>query len=82
MAISTVTSKGQVTIPKKVREQLHLETGDKLDFRIEEDGSLRVYPVAKKVAEVFGIFASKAPTGHSTTEMKKRLKKAFREGTL
>lgn len=82
MAIATVTSKGQVTIPKKVREQLRLQTGDKVDFRIADDGSIRVCPVAKKVSEVFGVFASKATKSYSTTEMKKRIKKALREGTL
>ncbi len=82
MAISTVTSKGQVTIPKKVREQLRLQTGDKVDFRIEDDGSIRVYPVARKVSEVFGVFASKATKSHSTTELNKRIKKALREGIL
>ena len=41
--ISTITSKGQVTIPKKVRERLRLRSGDRLDFRVAEDGTIRVY---------------------------------------
>jgi len=79
MATSTITSKGQVTIPKKIRARLHLKTGDMLDFRIEEDGSVRVYPIAKKVSEVFGALAEKASKSYSTAETKRRLKKAFRE---
>jgi AbrB family looped-hinge helix DNA binding protein len=82
MAISTVTSKGQVTIPKRIREQLRLKTGDKVDFRIEDDGTIRVYPVARRVSEVFGVFASKATKRYSTSELNKRVEKAFREGTL
>ena len=31
-----VTSKGQVTIPKAVREALTLETGDRVVFRVEQ----------------------------------------------
>lgn len=31
-----VTSKGQVTIPKAVREALALETGDRVVFRVEQ----------------------------------------------
>jgi AbrB family looped-hinge helix DNA binding protein len=36
-----ITSKGQVTIPKVVRERLGLKTGDELEF-VEEDGVYRL----------------------------------------
>ena len=80
MALSTITSKGQITIPKEIREQLHLRTGDKLDFRLAEDGSLRVFPIAKKVSEVFGFFAHKASKPKSVLGIKRGLRRAFREG--
>jgi AbrB family looped-hinge helix DNA binding protein len=32
MSISTVTSKGQTTIPKEIREYLHIKAYDKLSF--------------------------------------------------
>nr|MBC8379657.1 AbrB/MazE/SpoVT family DNA-binding domain-containing protein [Planctomycetota bacterium] len=32
MALATLTSKGQVTIPKTVRNSLHLHAGDKVEF--------------------------------------------------
>ena len=35
---ATMTSKGQVTVPKPVREKLLLRPGDKIDFRLEDDG--------------------------------------------
>jgi len=38
---ATVTGKGQVTLPRRIRERLGIETGDKLLFDIEE-GELRV----------------------------------------
>jgi len=79
VSISTITSKGQVTIPKRVRDRLHLRTGDRLEFRVEEDGSIRVYPIAKKVSEVFGIFAEKASRPYSTKEIDERVGKAIRE---
>ena len=34
--LARVTSKGQVTIPKSVREALALETGDRVVFRVEQ----------------------------------------------
>ena len=78
MAISTVTSKGQITIPKAVRETLRLEAGDKVDFQIDPDGSVRMQPLAKKVSEVFGAFAYKASRPHSTDDMKRRVTEAFK----
>lgn len=35
--MSTVTKKGQVTIPKHFRETLHIKEGDSFDFEIKED---------------------------------------------
>ena len=47
MAVSddaTLTSKGQVTIPKRIREKLGLEAGTEVEFILDDDGSLRVQP--------------------------------------
>ena len=78
MSVSTLTSKGQVTIPKRVREQLRLETGDRLEFRVEDDGTIHVYPIARKVSEVFGVFAEKAKRPYSTGQMKKKVRESIR----
>ncbi|MEA2564192.1 MAG: prlF antitoxin for toxin YhaV toxin [Acidobacteriota bacterium] len=40
MSASTLTSKGQVTIPKEVRERLGLKEGDRLVFRFDDEGNL------------------------------------------
>jgi AbrB family looped-hinge helix DNA binding protein len=82
MTISTVTSKGQITIPKKIREQLRLRTGDKVDFSIEQDGTVKLHPIARSVSEVFGAFAHKASERLSEAEVKRRLKRAFKEGKI
>lgn len=37
---TTVTAKGQVTIPKPVRDLLGIEPGSKVDFRRAADGSV------------------------------------------
>lgn len=54
MALATLTNKGQVTIPKEVRDSLGLQTGDKLEFVITESGKALFRPVTKKVDDVFG----------------------------
>ncbi len=49
-----VTSKGQVTIPQRVRRHLHLEEGDKLEFTIEDDGTVRLRTIKGSVMDLFG----------------------------
>lgn len=53
--IATLTTKGQITIPKSVREKLRLEAGDKLKFLIHEDGSVELFPVTYSLAKLKGM---------------------------
>ena len=46
MATSTVTSKGQITIPKAIRERLGLREGSVLEFVVDEAGNVFVRPCA------------------------------------
>jgi antitoxin PrlF len=43
----TVTRKGQVTIPKPVRDRLGIKPGSKLDFEIAEDGRAFFHKLGK-----------------------------------
>ena len=44
--MSTVlTSKGQVTIPKKIREALHLAPGSMVDFAVNREGEIVIHKV-------------------------------------
>ena len=54
MALATLTSKGQVTIPKTVRDSLRLHAGDRVEFVITERGEALLRPITKKVDDVFG----------------------------
>jgi antitoxin PrlF len=42
MAAATITSKGQLTLPKEIRAALGVGPGDRLAFRIHEDGVVTV----------------------------------------
>ncbi len=53
--LATMTSKGQITVPKKVREQLNLVPGDRLEFLVEEDGTLRLVPISGSVTALKGM---------------------------
>ncbi len=39
---ATVTSKGQITIPKRIRDALDLEAGTDVEFELDDDGGLRL----------------------------------------
>ena len=55
-----ITSKGQVTIPAAVREQVGLRPGDEIAF---EPRTLRFAPVPRaKLSDLYGIFAPARPT--------------------
>ena len=53
MALATITSKGQVTIPKDIRESLKLHSGDKIEILVTKNGEAIIKPVSRKVDEVF-----------------------------
>lgn len=54
-AKATVTSKGQVTIPQKVREDLGLSEGDRLDFVRLADGNYAIVPAKGSICDLEGI---------------------------
>lgn len=76
MAHSIITSKGQITIPKTVRDSMNLKTGDVMDFTIR-DGSVILVPVTKSVAEVFGMLSKSNGTHYSVEQMNEKLKKSI-----
>ena len=61
---ATMTSKGQVTVPKPIRDKLHLEPGDRIDFMLDENGGVRVVPVTASVTQLKGMVpAPELPVG-------------------
>jgi AbrB family looped-hinge helix DNA binding protein len=52
---ATMTSKGQITIPKRIRERLGLDAGDKVDFLLSPDGSVRMEVRRQNVRELAGM---------------------------
>lgn len=54
---TTVTQRGQVTIPSEVRRRLGIKPRDKVTFRIEDDGGVRIVPQRYTLETVFGSVA-------------------------
>ena len=53
--VATITSKGQITLPKSIRDKLKLNAGDRLDFIIRDDGHLEAIPLKTSMKELKGI---------------------------
>ncbi|HEX9726491.1 MAG TPA: AbrB/MazE/SpoVT family DNA-binding domain-containing protein [Vicinamibacteria bacterium] len=77
MPTSTVTSKGQVTIPKAIRERLGLSEGDTLEFAIDDAGRIVARP-AERRRGVCGVLRDFAPQRPVTVEA---MKEAVRRRT-
>ena len=54
MATATLTSKGQITLPKDVRDDLKLKEGDRVSFE-KIDGRYVLRPQNRSVMELAGI---------------------------
>ena len=66
---TTVTSKGQVTIPKRVRDHLGLGPGSAVEFELDADGRVIVRPVGRAAASrrsPVGRVRGRATAGMST----------------
>jgi len=74
MATSTVTSKGQTTIPKEIRDRLNLHPGDRVEFVVDEDGRVVVLPATVDASELAGMLK---PPGRavSVEEMNRVIRK-------
>ncbi|MGI6327362.1 MAG: AbrB/MazE/SpoVT family DNA-binding domain-containing protein [Dethiobacteria bacterium] len=59
--ITTVTKKGQVTIPRMVREKLQINSGDKVEFTFNEQGQVVLQPVKTDLNSLYGILAKERP---------------------
>ena len=81
--VSTMTQKGQVTIPKDVRESLHLVTGDKVEFVLNDRNEIVIKPVNRKVMEVAGLLSKyKRSEPISIEEMSQCVEQSFEDEKL
>ena len=55
MISATIRSKGQITIPKTVRNSLMLQAGDKVEFIVTEKKEAIIRPLSRRVDEVYGM---------------------------
>jgi len=75
MTESTITTKGQCVVPKKIRDYMRLNPGDKIDFVIREDGEVYVRPVILDLWELKGQLKKPARKPVTLKEMEKAVRK-------
>jgi AbrB family looped-hinge helix DNA binding protein len=76
---ATVTSKGQVTIPREIRELAHISSGTQLDFQIASDGILTVRLLTHDISKLKGIVKKKGRRPVSLKAMKKAIEEGLEE---
>ncbi len=76
MTHSTITSKGQTTIPGKIRKALRIKPGDRLEYVVEGDhATIRVHLGTRSLK---GVLASKKGKGMSFAQIREAAAKAAR----
>jgi len=76
MQHSTVTSKGQTTIPGQIRKALRIKPGDTLEYVVAGDhATIRVHPGTRSLK---GVLASKKGKGVSFAQIREAAAKAAR----
>ena len=56
---ATLTSKGQTTIPKEIRDSLSMKTGDRMTFTLMPDATVIMRVKSKSVTELAGVLRKK-----------------------
>jgi len=82
--ISTVTRKGQVTIPLAVREKLDIAYGEKVEFSLNEKGEVVIKPLKTDLETLYGALEERKPEGtheeHRDLAKKWAAEKRLRKG--
>ena len=79
MQQTTLTSKGQVTIPKSIRDLLYLHAGDKIEFIVTGKNEVLLRPITKKIDDVFGSLCQPGRKVISIEQMDLAIKQKVRE---
>ena len=76
MPMATLTSKGQTTIPREVRNFLKLRQGDKLEFKLDPDGKRVILRAANiHISSLRGVLKSEGMKPYNPNERKLAIRK-------
>lgn len=55
MLSTSVTDTGQITLPEEIRQHLKLVSGSRVEFVIDEEGQVKIFPLSVAVETLSGI---------------------------
>lgn len=73
---TTMTTKGQVTVPRDIRERLGLKSGDKMVFTMLSDGTVVMRPKTRRLMDLAASLTRPGQPKVSIEEMKPFMTKA------
>ncbi len=76
MPTATMTSKGQVTIPKQIRERLRLKKGTRVRFTENADGSVTMRAGSRSIFDMVGLLSPKHGRHVTVEEMNEAIRRA------
>ncbi len=79
MASATITSKGQITLPVRVRTALGVDSGDRIEFVELEKGQFAIIPATRSLQELNGLFKGRRKTAATLEEMDDAIAKGAAE---
>lgn len=72
----TVTSKGQLTLPKRVRDQLEISAGTRLAIEVTKDGSIVMRKLSGRISDFVGVLGRAKGRPRTAAEMNEAVKSA------
>ncbi len=77
--IATLTSKGQITLPKAIRDRLGLDAGSMLDFQVLEDNTITAREVKPDARRLRGLLKSPHAAALTIEQMDEAVSKHLRD---
>lgn len=75
MPTATLTTKGQLVVPKPIRERLGLHPGDRLDFVVQDDGNVLIRPATQDVGRLKGLLRRPGQAAVPVDEMNRIIRR-------
>ena len=80
MTSSTITSKGQTTIPKDIRKYLGLRPGNRIDYVIDDEGRVVLRPATYDIRDLHGLLHREGQESLSVEDMNRIVRERARQG--
>ncbi len=78
MSEARLSTKGQITVPRDIRERLKLKLGDKVRFRIADNGQIVVEAARYHIGELYGLLRRQGQKSVSVEAMDEAIRHRFK----